>query len=133
MNKSLRLLLIGLGLAITILGIGAIGAHQSKSRIALLVGECQAEAKKPRPDGFELDCDPIGLLRTDNGERNKYGYKAMPGIQGSIALAQRRLGIWENIPFPFVAAITLIFLGLPWAWYFILARVKELREALVGK
>jgi len=53
-----------------------------------------------------------------------------PGIQGELAVARRSFA--SDWPVAGSAAIVLL-CALPWAWYFLLRRIRELREAIVGR
>lgn len=57
---------------------------------------------------------------------------ALPGVQGELGSAQRALDFTRYWPLGLAAAIAAV-LGLPWFWYFLLKRVKELRQALIGE
>jgi hypothetical protein len=46
--------------------------------------------------------------------------------------AQLALDAAPDWPYTLAAAIAGV-LALPWCWYFFLRRVKELREAILGK
>lgn len=67
-------------------------------------------------------CDPVELARS----------KGYIGIQGQLAAAERDVLRWANRPLISGIAIPLI-CCLPWLWYFFLRRIRELREAIVGK
>ena len=74
--------------------------------------------------GGELICDPIELARSTGDDP--------PGVQGNLARAQRQLLTWQQWPIP-IAFLVVVAFGLPWAWCFLLRRIRELREALLGK
>lgn len=57
---------------------------------------------------------------------------ALPGVQGELGNAQRALDFTRYWSLGLGAAIAAV-LGLPWFWYFLLKRVKELRQALIGE
>jgi hypothetical protein len=60
------------------------------------------------------------------------------GVQSELGQAQLALNAAKKggptIQMPYhIAFVTLVFSALPWTWYFLLRRVSELREAIVGK
>lgn len=89
------------------------------------------EEKEDKTPGQAIDfkpiCDPVELGRF-NGK--------LVGTQEELASAQRELWQWnrhwKRWPISGGLAIT-VFFALPWVWYFLLRRVRELREALIGK
>ena len=56
----------------------------------------------------------------------------LAGIQGELGSAQRALDFTRDWPLWLGAALAAV-LGLPWFWYFLLKRIKELRQALIGE
>jgi hypothetical protein len=93
------------------------------------VAETEAEAKKQGTLSAlasifsgKMTCDPIELARSDR----------YTGIQGQLAAAERDLLRWDN--WPQISGIAILLLcSLPWFWYFLLRRIREFREALLGK
>jgi len=56
----------------------------------------------------------------------------LKGIQDRIVKAQREASASKQ--WPYIVAEWILGLSLlPWAWYFLLRRIQELREAIVGK
>jgi hypothetical protein len=70
----------------------------------------------------KMTCDPLELARSGS----------YPGIQGQLAAAERDVLRWASWPQISGIAIPLM-CSLPWLWYFFLRRIRELREAIVGK
>ena len=58
-------------------------------------------------------------------------YKPVPGIQGELVETQRRLEAWRSIPFVLAGGLTSSF-ALPWFWYFLIARIREISNAVRG-
>jgi hypothetical protein len=70
---------------------------------------------------FEV-CDAKSLVGTEE-------YK---GIQAQIVQAQNDAGSAKEWPY-FIALLVLLFSAIPWGWYFLLRRVQEIRNVIVGK
>lgn len=114
-------------------GLGEMNTLSLERRVQELqracVAETEAEAKKQGAFSSltaifsgKATCDPVELARSD-------GYT---GAQGLLATAERDVLRWANWPTILAIAILLV-CSLPWSWYFFLRRVRELREAIVGK
>jgi hypothetical protein len=93
------------------------------------VAQAEAEAKKQGTFSAlasifsgKMTCDHVELARSD-------GYT---GIQGQLAAAERGVLRWASWPQISGIAIPLL-CSLPWLWYFFLRRIRELREAILGK
>ena len=78
-----------------------------------------------RPDSFEGISPNSKFIQLDRSSPNV-------GVQAEIVTTQRAIWRWERWPY---AAATLVALlsGLPWAWYFLLRRIRELRDVIAGK
>ncbi|MFI5395318.1 MAG: hypothetical protein ACHQ9S_07270 [Candidatus Binatia bacterium] len=59
------------------------------------------------------------------------GPAAAVAVRGNIFRAQRRLEAWRTDPFV-IAATVVVLCALPWLWYFLLARIRELSAAIRG-
>ena len=133
MDKSAKILIGGIFVGALIYGLGEMNMFRLERRVQELqracVAETEAEAKKQGALSAlasifsgKMTCDPVELARSD-------GYT---GIQGQLAAAERdvlRLANW-----PQISAIAIPFVcSLPWLWYFFLRRIRELREAILGK
>jgi hypothetical protein len=93
------------------------------------VAETEAEAKKQGAFSAlasifsgKMTCDPVELARSED----------YTGIQGQLAAAERNVLRWANRPRISAIAVPLM-CSLPWLWYFFLRRIRELREAILGK
>jgi hypothetical protein len=112
-----------------LLAIEPLNTWRLEQRTARLQTQCQAENAKrqkahPSEDGWELVpmiCDPRQLTDV-----------TVPGVQRDIANAYREA--WTPVPeWPKPVALVLVAFGLaPWAWYFLLRRIAELRAAIGG-
>ena len=133
LDKSTKVLIVGAFAGALTYGLGQVRAHRLERRVQELqtacVAEGEAEAKgqgtfSALANAFrgKLQCDPVELAKS--GEH--------VGIQGQLAVAQRDVWRWSDWPFIVCIAI-LLACSLPWLWYFLLRRIRELREAITGK
>jgi hypothetical protein len=133
LDKPTRILIIGILAGASIYGFGQMNARRLERRVQELhracVAESQAQAEKQGTwsaltniFGPRFECDPVELARSG----------AHIGIQGQIAAAERDALWWADWPLIACVAIQLA-CCLPWLWYFFLRRVREVREALVGR
>jgi hypothetical protein len=133
LDKPAKILIGGIIAGALIYGLGEMNTLRLERRVQELqracVAETEAEAKKQGALSAlagiftgKMTCDPLELARS-----NSY-----PGIQGQLAAAQRDVLRWASWPQISGIAIPLM-CSLPWLWYFSLRRIRELREAIVGK
>jgi hypothetical protein len=130
MDKPTRLLSAGILTGLFLIGLGAANDYRLEQNVEELVNKClserQRESKAPgTPGAFGgiLVCEPQDLAKGDH---------LAPGVQGELARAQRLLNARSNWLYFLGASIAAV-LALPWGWYFLLNRIKELREAVIGK
>jgi hypothetical protein len=133
LDKPAKILFGGIFAGALIYGLGAANTSRLERRVQELqktcVAETEAEAKKQGTLSAlasifsgKMTCDPIELARSDSDT----------GIQGQLATAERDLLRWDN--WPQISSIAILLLcSLPWLWYFLLRRIREFREALLGK
>jgi hypothetical protein len=133
LDKSAKILISGIFVGALIYGLGEMNTFRLERKVQELqracVAETEAEAKKQGTLSAlasvfsgKATCDPVELARSN-------GY---PGIQGQLAAAERDVLRWAN--WPQISAIAIPFVcSLPWLWYFFLRRIRELREAILGK
>jgi hypothetical protein len=131
--KPAKILIAGILVGALAYGLGEMNTLRLERRVQELqracVAETEAEAKKPGAFSSltaifsgKATCDPVELARSE-------GYT---GVQGQLATAERDVLRWAN--WPTILAVAILFVcALPWLWYFFLRRVRELREAIVGK
>jgi hypothetical protein len=133
LDKPAKILISGIFAGALVYGIGEMNAFRLDRRVQALqkacVAETEAEAKKQGAFSSLTNifsgkaiCDPVELARSD-------GYT---GIQGQLAAAERDVLRWANWP-TILSVPLLLMCSLPWLWYFFLRRVRELRNAIVGK
>ena len=93
---------------------------------------CQAEDKRESDYPGNLICDPKELVKLSIRQEGTLETSPLVGIQARLAEIHQR--ILDFTPWPLrIAFGLLIFSTLPWVWYFFLGRVRELREAVIGR
>jgi hypothetical protein len=133
LDKPAKILIGGIFAGALIYGFGEVNTLRLERRVHELqracVAETEAEAKKQGAwsalaniFSAKMTCDPVDLARSDS----------YPGIQGQLAAAERDVLRWASWPQISGIAIALM-CSLPWLWYFFLRRIRELREAIIGK
>ena len=133
MDKPAKILIGGILAGALVYGLGEMNTFLLERRVQELQRACVAETEAAAKKQGTLSaltsifsgkatCDPVELARSD-------GY---PGIQGQLAAAERDVLRWANWPQISGIAIPLL-CSLPWLWYFFLRRIRELREAILGK
>jgi hypothetical protein len=134
MARPTKLVFMGLLLAGVIGIAGWLNLLRLEANLRTSVENCQREAKAdaltPKAKEFDLvlDCEP-GSLTADSF---KVGYVRPRGAQGEIVDAQRAL--WNHsIDAYAIAAISVFFFcAIPWCWYFLLRRLREVSDAIRG-
>jgi len=133
LDKPTKVLIGGIFAGVLVYGIGELNTKRLERRVEELqkvcVAEQQTEAKNQGTFSAltsiftaKPTCDPVELAKSS-------GYV---GVQGQLAAAEQELIRWDN--WAPIAAISLAIVGsLPWWWYFLLRRIRELREAITGK
>ena len=133
MDKSTKIVIAGVITAGVIIGVGPLNTQRLESVVKQLELECSKKnqaltegLKLPEPERWKTVCEAkelnITLIRYIPKER----------IQARIIQAQKEVNDSKKWPYAIAAAI-FIFSLLPWFWYFLLRRIKELRNAIMGK
>jgi hypothetical protein len=133
LDKLAKVLIVGVLAGPLTYGLGQVYEHRLERRVQELHTACVAEgeAEAQRPGTFSALANAFrGKLQCDPVELAKFGDHV--GIQGQLAVAQ--LDVWRWSDWPFIACVAILFgCTLPWFWYFVLRRIRELREAITGK
>jgi len=121
-------ILIGGGIcAALIIAAGYVNSYRLETDLHNLEARCEEEGEKniayPR---LKLLCNANDLVELE-GESS-----SSVGIQAQIVSAQKKLQSSTGWPYV-LAAVVLIISFVPWAWYFFLRRIRELRDAVSGK
>jgi hypothetical protein len=131
MDKLAKLLAAGVVCGLAIASLGLANIYRLEWKIEKLSAACVAEGERHR-NTPELDiiflCDAETLAETFAKDTTHIP----PGIQGELASARLALDSSRRWPFLLAMAIAGV-LAVPWCWYFLLNRIRELREALIGK
>lgn len=129
MGRPTKALILGFLAGSSIASLGVVNSRRFDRQVADLRARCVAEDQREhedpavrRPTEFVMTCDLIELGRDT---------QTLVGIQQELAKAQRALWLSAKWPIP-VGLGVMVFSALPWAWYFLLKRVRELRDVIVG-
>ena len=129
MERPTKFLFLGASLGLLICMGGYLSSIRNESRIADLVKQCETEyidvSKLTGQKGAKapLICDPETLLR-DGGFNG--------GIQKEIVESWLHRGSTYSESLGIAAGVFIIF-SLPYAWYFLLRRIRELGNAITRK
>lgn len=133
LDKPTKVIIGGILAGALVYALGELNTHRLKERVRELQKACVAENEAgERKQGAlsalaglfmaKATCDPAELVRGD-------GYA---GIQEHLATTEREVQHWDK--WSSIAAIGIAVMScLPWLWYFFLRRIRELREAIIGK
>ena len=131
MERGARPLLISAAIAaaMAIAGFGASARLQANLDSA--VATCKADKRPAFTDPKtgeqigvgEMICDPIEY----------YSHMDDPWVSPQKEIRDAIRAKWSQPDWLFVVAVVVMAIGaLPYAWYFLLLRLKEVREALTG-
>ena len=127
MHKPTKILIIGMISAFIVFSASKVNTHLLESKVKKLEAQCIDEdiARKTRKKGgrWIMICDAKSLFTSEN---------SLKGIQASIRSAQKEVNNSKRKT-PFLSIIILGLSVLPWLWYFLLKRVRELSKAVIGK
>ena len=84
----------------------------------------RGETEWEPPEAKAERCDPESL-RQNKDQR-------LSALQGKILQANSLIAELEIITLPFSVGLPIVF-SLPFLWHFLLARIRELREAMTGR
>jgi hypothetical protein len=133
LDKSTKVLIVGIFAGALTYGLGQMNTHRLEHRVQELQKACVAEGEAEAKGqgtfsaltnifGGKPLCDPVELARSTGHV----------GIQGQLAAAEIDVRRWAS--WPLLGGIAIpVTCCLPWLWYFFLRRIRELREAIVGK
>jgi hypothetical protein len=144
MDKRLKILAAGVAIASGLAAFCAIsnGVHDARrgqeissleSTIAVLKAKCEAQSEENTKSGTgwghaPLVCDPKELSRIAS---------PLGVIQKEIAAQQIEINEKQQyypMELPYLIALAIILIaGLPWSWYFLLRRIRELSDAIRGR
>lgn len=123
LSNPVKALAIGVLLAIAVFIGGQFRALTARKQLKALETQCSEEASHEKiPAGFEMDCTAASLRSDTN----------LVGTQSEIKKRDRQIQTITNENAFFGGLIFALF-SVPWLWYFLLARIKEFREAAIGR
>lgn len=131
MDKPTKALIGGVICAVLVITGGIANNYWIESKVRSLEAECARPLAgtdmKPLQSGqhhFVPTCDFKTLLLLEQG--------GLQGIQAEIVATQRQTSVSEY--WTYIGALAVFLLSaIPWLWYFLLRRIRELREAILGK
>lgn len=127
MDKSIKLAVAGLALASVAIGGGYLVRCNEESALEALVTRCKAEALSA-PKGPWLNYQKAPLI-CEPTELSGLSPKDAVGIQRDIVVLAPSAGRIFRFS-TLVAAALLAFFCAPYAWYFLLRRVREISSAV---
>ncbi|RUR67349.1 hypothetical protein EJP67_09780 [Variovorax guangxiensis] len=130
MVKGIRALIVGLIGAIVLCGFGYFRDWQLTRQTMQAIERCEAEGARERQRSgldIRLFCN---VLEIDELREQR---KPLVGVQQEISdlleEARRRAPYLWYV----VAVFFLMVFAIPYLWYFLLRRLREVRDALAGK
>ena len=128
MDKPTKIFLGGVICAAIIAAVGFANTHRLESKVRDLEALCVEEGKLgPQEKGWKAACDAEDLA-----EIERQTGPILKGIAGRVLAARREALASKGQLFPAAAGV-LVFSGVPWVWYFLLRRIRELRDSISGK
>lgn len=126
MIKSSAFFILGLSVALLLVGGTALWDFHLQSQLHELEVKCVEEGHREFPakesaGHFVPTCDAASLALLDD----------LIGIQAEIHAKFNQRRHSQGWPF-LVSAVVALISGIPWFWYFLLRRIRELREAIVA-
>jgi hypothetical protein len=146
MDKTLKFLVAGAAIAAALAAFCAVSnyidtaRHHQKiasleSSIAALQDKCAAESEESAKSGkgwghAPLVCDPKNL--------SSYTGNPLVGIQRDLSKKQKEIAVEQQkyypMELPYLIALGIVVIaGVPWAWYFLLRRIREVSDAVLGR
>jgi hypothetical protein len=127
MEKSAKIFLLGCVLGTAMVGYGYIKEDREKENLTSLVARCESE-KLVTPKGpwlkyqeAPLVCEPEALMKLTDW--------TPVGVQREIVESASKQG--AALDSSIIAALGLVLLfALPYLWYFLLRRIRELSSAI---
>jgi hypothetical protein len=143
MDKTLKFFVAGVAIAAGLAAFCAISnginadQHRQKlasleSTIAVLQAKCVAESEENSKSGTGYGHDPLVCEPKQLASSSDLG-----GIQKEIAAKQTAINDerkYYPMELPYLIALGIVLIAaLPWSWYFLLRRIRELSDAIRGQ
>ena len=130
MNQPIKILIMGVLIAALIATAGFLNSYYLESKLHTLESECAHGKSKEKDNHNELDFSSYGKLVCDSEELRGIG--KLKGIQAQIL--QNQNDIWLSKKWYYsITLLVLIVSAAPLFWYFLLQRIREIRNVIVGK
>jgi len=142
MDKPLKILVAGAAIAAALAAFCAITNHISAARydqkiaslestIADLQAKCSAKSEEDAKSGKAYGHDPLVC------DPKKLTYAGLAGIQKDLSEKQKEIDVEQQyypmvLPY-LIALIVLVIAVLPWSWYFLMRRIREVSDAIRGR
>jgi cell division protein FtsL len=130
MSKSIKIFFIGALCTTLIAAVGFLNTYNLESKLHSLESKCTNEKVEKAGKQGELDLSRYGTLVCDAAELSDL--EELKGIQAQIVQTHNDVRSSKKWPYS-IAVLVILFSSIPWAWYFLLRRVRELRDVIVGK
>lgn len=128
MSKPAKILFIGVLVSLVVLAVGYLLDRREQFALDALIAKCKTETMEAPKGPWQkyqeapLVCEPTELI----------GYPDLIGIQKEVR--QSYLGRGDYFSGSQLLAVLLLgVFALPYVWYFLLRRVRELVKAITGK
>ena len=128
MSRPAKIFFLGVVVSLIVLAVGYALDKQQQDALDTLIAKCKTETMETPIGPWQkyqeapLVCEPTELI----------GYPDIIGIQKEVRQSYLGLGdyfLWSQL----LAVLLLGVFGLPYVWYFLLRRVRELVKAITGK
>lgn len=126
MVKPRKIVIAGMIFAIAIAIVGVANSVRLEANLRQIESECVEEGKRDKtPDDWVLVCDADSLLKDSSSF-------VKGSIQAKIVQAYNNSRSSRKWPYV-VATFVFVLSAVPWTWYFLLRRIREIRDAVAGK
>jgi hypothetical protein len=130
MSQPVKIFFIGTLCAALIAAVGFLNTYYLESKLRTLESECVHDKSKEEGKQNELDFSRYGTLVCDAKELSDM--RELKGIQAQIAKIQNDIRSSKKWPYS-IGVLVLLFSAIPWSWYFLLRRIREIRDVIAGK
>lgn len=143
MEKPTKILVSGMICATLVFCALYANTYRLESKLHQLESVCIEEGKRrlkegKQPDGeltipsWAMDWSHESVLICDP---NVLGHMESPSVGIQAQISQTQHDVWKslNYDYNYIAPYILLISAIPWLWYFLLRRVRELRDAITGK
>jgi hypothetical protein len=130
MSQPVKIFFIGALCAALIAAVGFLNIYYLESKLHTLESECVHDKSKEEEKQNELDFSRYGTLVCDAEKLSNM--RELKGIQAQIVQIQNDILLSKKWPYS-IGVLVLLFSAIPWSWYFLLQRIRELRDIIAVK